>query len=279
MIDRVVVITGASKGIGRATALYLDKQGFRVFAGVRSAADGEGLRKEASDKLVPLPLDVTNSSQIEAAAEQVSKAVGADGLAGLVNNAGIALAAPLEYIPIDELRRQLEINVVAQVAVTQAFLPSIRQAHGRIVNISSIGGRLAAPVLGAYNASKFALEAISDTLRLELMPWGIEVICVEPGSIATPIWETSIAAANKITANMPPRFHELYDGVVAKSQKWAAESAKSGIPPERVAEVIWRALTVPRPKTRYLVGSDARFAGTIITRLPDRMRDRLLSSR
>ncbi len=273
-----VVVTGASKGIGRATALYLDQQGFNVFAGVRNAVDGQALQKEASSRLQPILIDVTNTEQIKRAAEDVAQAVGGQGLAGLVNNAGIAVGAPLEFIPIDELRRQLEINVVGQVAVTQAFLPCIRQAHGRIINVSSIGGRIAGPNIGAYHASKFALEGITDTLRIELKRWGIEVISIEPGTIRTPIWETSTALASQLMAKMPPQFHELYPGMGAYTEKLAENGTKGGTPPEKVAEVISRALTSPRPKTRYLVGPDAQFVGTIIVRLPDRIRDRVLAS-
>jgi NAD(P)-dependent dehydrogenase (short-subunit alcohol dehydrogenase family) len=277
MSNRYVVVTGASKGIGRATALLLDKHGFTVFAGVRNPADGQALQKEASSRLKPIQLDVTDAGQIKAAADEVAQIVGSEGLAGLVNNAGVAVGAPLEFIPIDEMRWQLEVNVVGQVAVTQAFLALIREARGRIVNVSSIGGRIAGPTIGAYHASKFALEAITDTLRSELNPWGIEVISIEPGGVRTPIWESSTAHASQIIAKMPPQFHKLYPGMAAAAKKLAANSTTGGIPPEKVAEVIERAMTTPRPKTRYLVGPDARFVGTIIARLPDRIRDRLFA--
>ncbi len=246
MDNRYIVVTGASKGIGRATALYLDKQGFNVFAAVRNPIDGQALQKEASSRLKVIQIDVTNADQIKTAAHDVAQTVGAEGLAGLVNNAGIAVGAPLEFIPIDELRRQLEINVVGQVAVTQAFLPYIRQARGRIINVSSIGGRIAGPNIGAYHASKFALEAITNL-------------------------------ANQLIAKMPPQFHELYPEMAATAEKLALNSTSGGIAPEKVAEVIGRALTTARPKTRYLVGPDARIVGTIIVRLPDRVRDRLLA--
>ncbi len=277
MNNRWVVITGASKGIGRATALYLDRQGFNVFAGVRKAADGQMLREESSPRLKPIQIDVTDNDQIKTAAREVAETIGADGLVGLVNNAGVAVGSPIEFVPLDELRRQLEVNVVGQVAVTQAFLPCIRQAKGRIINVSSIGGRLAGPNIGAYHASKFALEGITDTLRIELKRWGIEVISIEPGSIRTPIWETSTALAKQLFAQMPPQFRELYPDMEAITEKLATNSTKGGILPEKVAEVIARALTTPHPKTRYLVGPDARIAGTIIARLPDRLRDRILA--
>ncbi|MEK7693262.1 MAG: SDR family oxidoreductase, partial [Chloroflexota bacterium] len=186
---RSVVITGASTGIGEACALHLDALGWRVFAGVRKGADGEALQRKASARLIPVRIDVTDQASIASACDAVAQELGARGLDGLVNNAGIAVAAPLEFVPIDDLRRQLEINVIGQIAVTQAFLALIRTARGRIVNIGSVSGKLATPFTGPYSASKFAMEALTDALRIELRPWKIEVSIVEPGSIATPIWE------------------------------------------------------------------------------------------
>src|SRR5688500_9161604 len=183
-----VVITGASTGIGRACAIDLDGRGFRVFAGVRKDEDGERLRSERPS-IEPLRIDVTDAGEIAAARDRVGEEVGERGLAGLVNNAGIAVPGPLEHLPLDEIRRQLEVNVLGQIAVTQAFLPLLRTARGRIVNIGSIGGRVALPLLGPYAGSKHAMEGISDSLRRELRPWGIEVSLVRPGPIATEIWE------------------------------------------------------------------------------------------
>jgi len=279
MTEKYVVVTGASKGIGRSTALLLDQMGFHVFAGVRKAADGETLCGEASERMMPLLLDVTDAAQIAAAAEHVRQTVGQGGLAGLVNNAGVAVAAPLEFLPLDDLRRQLEINVIGQVAVTQAMLPFIRLARGRIINISSIGGRIAGPMIGAYHASKFALEAINDTLRMELLPWGIEVVAVEPGAIATPIWDTSMAAADEIEKRLPPQAFEYYQAGMDGARANARKSAKDGAPPEKVAEAVAHALTATRPQTRYLVGTDAKIVANIILRLPTRLRDRLMLAR
>src|SRR4051812_39464080 len=180
---RAVVVTGASTGIGEAIARRMDA-GFRVFAGVRKEEDAERLRA-AGANIEPVLLDVTDQASIDAAAATVKAAVRDQGLAGLVNNAGIAVSAPLEFLPVDELRNQLEVNVVGQVAVTQAFLSDIRTAKGRIINIGSIGGKVAFPLAGAYAASKFAMEAITDSLRRELRPWGIEVSIVEPGGVKT----------------------------------------------------------------------------------------------
>ena len=276
MSERAVLITGASKGIGRATAQVLDGRGFRVFAGVRSEADGADLRKESNGRITPVTLDVTDAAQVAGAARLIGQAVGAEGLYGLVNNAGMSASAPLEFIPLDEFRRQIEVNLTGQLAVTQAVLPLIRAAKGRIVNISSVGGKIASAMLGPYHASKFGLEAITDTLRMELAPWGIEVVAVEPGAIATPIWDTSIAAAERM---ITPQMNELYGPLFERVRTFARGASERGLPPERVAEVILQALTARRPRTRYIVGTDARIAIQVISRLPDRLRDRLMSSR
>jgi NAD(P)-dependent dehydrogenase (short-subunit alcohol dehydrogenase family) len=180
-----VVITGASTGIGRACTLLLDALGFQVFAGVRKAEDGESLRRATSARLTPVFIDVTDEQSIAAAAKSVSQEVGDAGLVELVNNAGIAIPGPLEYLTLEELRRQLEINLVGQFAVTQAFLPLLRKTRGRIVNVSSLAGKLTTPFNGAYSAAKHGMEAFSDSLRMELAPWGIHVSVVEPGTIAT----------------------------------------------------------------------------------------------
>src|SRR3990172_8450526 len=187
-IQRCVVITGASTGIGEACALRLDKLGWRVFARVRKEADAERLKNEGSERLTPAFIDVTDEGSIMKAEETVRAVVGEAGLAGLGDNAGVGIHGPLEFLPIEDLRRQLEVNTIGQIAVTQAFLPLIRKGRGRIVNIGSIGGKMATPFLGPYAASKFAMEALTDSLRQELRPWDIHVAIVEPGSIATPIW-------------------------------------------------------------------------------------------
>ena len=277
--DRAVVITGASTGIGAACAKRLDEMGMRVFAGVRRAEDGETLRASASARLTPLLLDVTNDQAIAAAAETVRSAVGEAGLWGLVNNAGIAVPGPMEYLPPAELRHQLDVNVVAQIAVTQAFLPLIRMARGRIVNMGSISGRLATPFVGAYSASKFALEALTDVLRIELRPWGIAVVIVEPGGIATPIWDRSIARSDHLLADMPPQMERYYGRVVPVIRRSAQRTGQRGTPPAAVADVVLRALTVPRPKTRYPVGERANLITRIVARLPDRQRDAVVARR
>jgi NAD(P)-dependent dehydrogenase (short-subunit alcohol dehydrogenase family) len=197
-------VTGASKGIGEATVLRLVACGRPVYAGVRSEADAQRWRRYAGNGVTPLRFDVTDPAAIAAAADAVRHERGEAGLAGLVNNAGVALAGPLEFLPIAVLRRQLEINVIGQVAVTQAFLPLIRRAGGRIIFISSVSGRSALPFTGAYAASKHALEAAADALRVELRPWRLRVVLVEPGVIETPIWQTSMHAALAYLDTLPP---------------------------------------------------------------------------
>ena len=275
--ERAVLITGASTGIGAACAQRLDAMGMRVFAGVRRGEDGEALRATTSARLTPVLLDVTDDAAIAAAAEQVRAATGDAGLWGLVNNAGIAVAGPMEFLPIAELRRQMEINVVAQVAVTQAVLPLIRAARGRIVNMGSISGRLATPFVGAYSASKFALEALTDVLRIELRPWGIAVVIVEPGGIATPIWERSLATADRLLAEMPPELEQYYGPVIPVIRKSAQRTGARGTPPAAVADVVAHALTAARPRTRYVVGERANLVTRLVARMPDQLRDTLVA--
>jgi len=273
--NKSVVITGASTGIGEACALRLDRLGWRVFAGVRRDADGQALRQKSSERLCPLFIDVTDEASIAQAAVQVRAAVGEAGLAGLVNNAGVAIGGPLEFVPLDELAWQFEVNVIGPMAVTQTFLPLLRQSRGRIVNMSSIGGRSVSPFLGPYCASKFALEALNDSLRLELQPWGIAVVSIEPGEIATPIWQKSQAVAERIIAKMPPQATELYGPAIDFMLKMITNA--EGIPADEVAQAVAHALTAPRPKTRYVVGKDARIR-VWLERLPTRWRDRVIQS-
>jgi NAD(P)-dependent dehydrogenase (short-subunit alcohol dehydrogenase family) len=255
---RAVVITGASTGIGEACALHLQKLGFLVFAGVRRTADGERLEEAAPERLVPLTLDVTDAAGIAAAAEQVAGQVGDAGLAGLVNNAGISVGGVLELIPLEDLRTQLQVNLIGPVAVTQAFLPLLRRATGRIVNIGSIAGRVASPALGPYAMSKSGVRAFSDSLRRELGHFGIRVSLVEPGAVATPIWEKSAKRAGRTFRNAPPEAMERYAPLVGALREAARQSAAGGIPAVEVAQVVQHALTAKKPRAHYLVGRDAR---------------------
>jgi NAD(P)-dependent dehydrogenase (short-subunit alcohol dehydrogenase family) len=271
-----VLVTGASTGIGEATALRLDSMGFRVFAGVRREEDGERLRAAASDRLrVVHPLDVTEPDQIVAAARLVEQELAGEPLRGIVNNAGIGTGGPLEAIDLDEFRTALEVNSVGPLAVAQAFLPMLRRSRGRIVNMSSIGGRVAQPFAGPYVTSKFALEAINDVLRLELLEWGIDVIAIEPGTIATPIWEKSSSQADDLVAGMTPEQRELYGKRGEKMAKVLERQTKRGAPPSKVADAVAHALTAKRSKTRYLIG-DARVLLGLKTVLRARLFDRLL---
>jgi len=268
-----VLITGASTGIGAACALDLDARGFRVFAGVRSEADGERLRRQASERVSPLRIDVTEPESVRAAAEQVTAAVGEAGLTGLVNNAGILVSAPVELVDLDLLRRQLEVNVIGVVAVTQALLPLVRAARGRIVNVGSISGRVVAPGLGPYAASKFALEAVTDALRVELRKWGISVSIVEPDTVKTPIWDKALASAEVPPHGRGAEAAGLYDDELLALRKATYTMGKTGMPVERVVCAVRHALCARRPKTRYPVGVRTRLAFWAARHLPDRLRD------
>lgn len=271
-----VLITGASSGIGQACALELDRRGFRVFAGVRREEDAEQLRQRASARLLPVMLDVTDAASIAVTADTVGAALGQQGLLGLVNNAGLVVAGPLELLPIDQLRRQFEVNVFGQIAVTQAFLPMLRLARGRIVMISSISGRVAAPFVGPYAASKHALEALSDSLRVELRRWGITVSLIEPGNVKTPIWEKSRAWAQQMAQQIPPQGEQLYGPDLRAVEAVTAQMAVRGMPVQRVVGVVVHALTARRPKTRYPVGFDTRLSIQALKFLPVRLRDWLV---
>jgi len=271
-----LVITGASTGIGQACALHLDSLGWRVFAGVRKQADADLLQEKASGQLTPIFIDVTKPDTITTAAELVTEAVNDEGLTGLVNNAGIAVGGPLEFLPVENLRQQLEINVIGQVAVTQAFLPLLRKARGRVVNMSSISGRIAMPFFGPYSASKFALEALSDSLRRELYPWGIDVISIQPGAIDTPIWDKGLSAGEKVAASLPEEGKQLYGPLLDNLRETVLDTANKGIPPQEVANAVTHALSARRPKTRYVIGKDANLAAFVVKLLPDRWRDRLI---
>lgn len=271
-------MTGAAKGIGRACVERLTRARFRVYAGVRSEPDGAALRRDFGDDVVPLQLDVTQADTIAAAAATIARAAQTLPLRGLVNNAGIAIAGPLEFLPPAELRRQLEVNVIGQVAVTQAMLPMLRAARGRIVNIGSISGRSALPLTGAYAASKFALEAITDSLRVELADAGIAVIIIEPGVIATPIWETALSAADAIMRELPPIAMNYYGEIIERVRTRAQGGFVRGLPADAVARVVESALVSRKPGTRYLVGRDARMR-VLFELLPTRLRDRMILRR
>jgi NAD(P)-dependent dehydrogenase (short-subunit alcohol dehydrogenase family) len=273
---RSVLVTGSSTGIGRAAALRLDRDGWRVFAGVRREEDAESLRAEGSERLVPVMLDVTDAAQIAGAAEMIGERVGEAGLDGLVNNAGIAVLSPLETIPLEDFRRQIEVNLTGQVAVTQAMLPLVRRAGGRVVFVSSIGGRMALPFGAPYHAAKFGVEAVADCLRQELRPWKIDVAVIEPGSIDTPIWERGEQIADEVAARAPAAQEELYGQTIERFRAAVRRTAARGIAPEKVAKAVAHALTARRPRTRYVVGADARGQSLARRLLSDRAFDALV---
>jgi NAD(P)-dependent dehydrogenase (short-subunit alcohol dehydrogenase family) len=270
MAEGTVLVTGASTGIGEATSLHLKGLGFDVVAAVRRDDDAQRLRRQG---LRTVRLDVTDPGSIASARAELGDAP----LAGLVNNAGIAVAGPLEFLPLDQLRLQLEVNLVGQVAVTQAFLPALRRGRGRIVFTSSIGGRVALPLVAPYAASKFALEAIGDALRRELYGQGVQVILIEPGGVRTPIWRKGSEVADEIAERMPQEGEQLYGDLIAGVRRQTQKiEQKTGIEPGAVAEIIGRAMTARRPRTRYLVGTDAKIRAPMAKLLPDRVMDRAI---
>lgn len=278
---KAVVVTGASSGIGLATARYLAEQGFHVFGGVRKEADAQHLRASGSERLRPIFIDVTQPDMIAAAAAEVQAALdeaaddASPGLVGLVNNAGIAVPGPLEFIAIDDFRRQIEVNLTGQLAVTQAFLPMLRQAQGRVINISSLSGTLVFPLMGAYAISKWGLEAMTDALRQELYAWGIEVVSIQPGSVDTPIWQRTTEKTKARYADMPEAAHTLYGPLMAAMNKRLRKTARQGMPVEVVTRTIHKALTARRPRSRYFVVEDG-WRMKLLGWLPDRWRDALL---
>ena len=271
-----VVVTGTSTGIGAATALHLAENGFHVIAGVRSAKDGKAVKAHAPDAVTPLILDVTDESAISAAADTVADMVGDRGLAGLVNNAGIAKPAPIEFQPIADFRTQLEVNLFGPVAMVQAFLPLIRRGAGRIVNVGSIGGLLVLPLNGAYSASKFGMRAVTDALRLELRQWNIHVSLIEVAPVATAIFGKTYAELDALGQGLGEAGYRLYEKQIAAVRKATEKAAADADPPLVIAKAIENALTSDKPKTKYLVGHGGKEVA-IVAALPDRARDKALA--
>jgi NAD(P)-dependent dehydrogenase (short-subunit alcohol dehydrogenase family) len=266
----VVLVTGSSSGIGEATVRALESRGIGVMAGVRSTVDAERLRGQLVE---PLKLDITDPAHIDSVADRL----GDDNrrLVALVNNAGAAINAPVELLPLEEWRRQFEVNFFGHVALTQALLPRLFADRGRVVNVSSIGGLVAGPTFGAYAASKFALEALSDALRREVAGLGIRVVVIEPGAVATPIWDKGLATSETIllgAGERAARYRELISAV----QRQAQAAATGGMDPAQVAEVIVKAIESTNPRTRYAVGRDARLMSRLARLLPDTVLDRMI---
>jgi len=281
MSKKTIVITGCSSGFGRVSALEMAKRGWHVFATVRKEADQADLIAEAArlgckENLTPLLCDITQTEQVAALAQAVKEqltAMQASSLDALLNNAGTATGGPIELVSLDDMRALFEINVIAHVDVIQHFLPLLKEARGTIVNVSSVSGRIATPVTGVYAASKFALEAISDALRVELAPFGVHVVLIEPSSSPTNIWKTSIQRAIQ---HMEPHRDGPYGPLLNLAERTAARSSKQGFPPQLFADTLVRILDSRQPRPRYIVPRDAVLPVLLRRFLPDRLWDRMV---
>lgn len=269
--QKLVVVTGASTGMGAATARVLSRRGFHVLAGVRRVRDADAIR---SSGIEPVTLDVTVTGQVKALAERVADDPRA--LYALVNNAGIQVNAPVETLPMEQWRRTFEVNLFGHIAVTQALLPALRRSRGRVINISSVGGKVAMPTYGAYAGTKFALEAVSDALRREVAPQGVHVVVIEPGGVRTQIATRGIATANSLAAEMTSDQNERYGDMVQAINSLMASGTASGVTAESAALAIAKAVTASRPRTRYTIGRDAALLTRLSRMLSDRTLDRIV---
>jgi NAD(P)-dependent dehydrogenase (short-subunit alcohol dehydrogenase family) len=271
--QKLIVVTGASTGLGASTARELARQGFHVLAGVRRDRDADAIR---SAGIEPVILDITEPDQVRALAIRVE----ADprGLHALVNNAGIQVNAPVEALPMAEWRRVFDVNLFGHIAVTQALLPALLRDRGRVINISSVGGRVAMATYGAYAGAKFALEAVSDSLRREVAPLGVQVIVIEPGGVRTEMATRGIATANDLAARMTPEHDKRYGNLVRANNAFMASGTESGVTADAAARVIAKAATTRRPRTRYTIGRDAALVTCLVRLLPDRTLDRVTAA-
>jgi NAD(P)-dependent dehydrogenase (short-subunit alcohol dehydrogenase family) len=273
--QEMVVVTGTSSGIGRATAEKLAADGFHVLAGVRRQEDADKIKQK---NIEPVILDVTAIDTLRALAERVEQDPLGRPLRAVVNNAGIAVNAPLEMVPLDEFRRQIEVSVIGQVAVIQALTPVLLNSGGRVVNIGSVGGKISMPGFGIYSAAKYAMEAINDSLRREMSSFGLKVIMITPGGVSTSLSEKGVTTADRLSKLMTPDQHRrhdrLFDAVKAQAESWATD----GIPPKKVAEVVSRAIHESKPRTRYTAGRDSALLTRLVRILPDKLLDRMLRS-
>ncbi|MCM3203403.1 SDR family NAD(P)-dependent oxidoreductase [Paenibacillus illinoisensis] len=271
----MVVVTGTSSGIGRATAEQLAAEGFHVLAGVRRQEDADKIKQ---NNIEPVILDITASDTLRTLAERVEQDPLGRRLRAVVNNAGIAVNAPLEMVPLDEFRRQIEVSVIGQVAVIQALTPALLKSGGRVVNIGSVGGKISMPGFGIYSAAKYAMEAINDSFRREMSSFGLKVIMITPGGVSTSLSEKGVTTADRLSKLMTPDQHRrhdrLFDAVKAQAESWAT----SGIPPKKVAEVVSRAIHASNPRTRYTAGRDSALLTRLVRILPDKLLDRMLRS-
>ncbi len=268
-----VLVTGASSGIGRACVRAMDERGWRVYAGVRHDADARALAQDNSPSLRPVRLDVTVAPEIEAAARLIRQEVGEHGIDALISSAGIAIAGPLEFLTPADLREQLEVNVIGPMAVTQAMLPMLRAAGGRVVFISSVSARIALPIIGPYAASKCALEALLDALRLEVQPTGVDVVVIQPGPITTGMLEKAIHVAEDRFDRLAPEAKELYRPMMEAGPAAARASDRRSLPSSAVVGVVLKALQARRPRPRYMVLRGAWMFRLLTDLLPDRCRD------
>lgn len=273
--NKTVIVTGTSTGIGKACAIHLDKLGFKVFAGIRKQADGDNLKKESSERLKPIILDVTNSESISFAAVTIRKETGGY-LFGLINNAGIGRGGALEVTPVEEIRKLMEVNVIGLMALTQSFISMLRNAKGRIINIGSTSSYISFPGASVYSASKFAVRAVTDSLRLELKPFDILVSLISPGAIESAIWEKGKDYKDKLRKIVNPEIAELYSPLRKFGDRLNEEVKK--IPAIEVAKVVASALNSRKPKRYYYVGNDAR-AAVKVAKIPKSLLDRIILKR
>jgi NAD(P)-dependent dehydrogenase (short-subunit alcohol dehydrogenase family) len=270
---KLVVVTGASTGMGASAARELASRGFHVLAGVRRDRDADAIR---STGIEPMILDITRSEQVEALAARVADEPGE--LHALVNNAGISVNAPVEALPLAQWRRLFEVNLFGHIAVTQALLPALLRSRGRVINISSVGGRVAMATYGAYAGTKFALEAVSDALRREVAPLGVQVVVVEPGGVRTEMGTRGVATANDLAARMSAEHRERYGSLIRAITAQMAEGTGSGVTADAAARVIAKAVVTPRPRTRYTIGRDAALITRLTRILSDRTLDRMIAA-
>ncbi|MDG0811156.1 SDR family NAD(P)-dependent oxidoreductase [Cohnella rhizosphaerae] len=273
--QELVVVTGTSSGIGRATAERLAADGFHVLAGVRRQEDADKIRRH---NIEPVIVDITNLDTLKALAERVKQDPLGRSLRAVVNNAGIAVNAPLEMVPLDEFRRQIEVSVIGQVAVIQALTPALLNSGGRVVNIGSLGGKISMPGFGIYSAAKYAMEAVNDSLRREMSSFGLKVIMITPGGVSTGLSEQGIKTAERLAKLMTPDQHRRHDRLFAAVKAQAETWATDGIRPEKVAAVVSRAIHASKPRTRYTAGRDSALLTRLVRILPDKLLDRMLRS-
>jgi NAD(P)-dependent dehydrogenase (short-subunit alcohol dehydrogenase family) len=268
-----VLVTGAARGIGKTIVAHLASIGWEVVAGVRTEQDAAAITAVDPQRISAVILDITNAEHLAALAESLPPRLDA-----VVNNAGIAVAGPVEAVTVDDWRKQLDINVIGQLAVTRAVLPKLRESRGRIVFISSVNGRLSVPLLGPYCASKFALEAAADALRMELKGWGIPVVLVQPAQTDTDMWRTADDMVVETEAAMTPALRTLYAKHIAGMKKSVPAARKMAVPADKVAAVVEEALTARRPRARYVVGMGPKLQVALMTNLPTALRDRLMTT-